>query len=84
MPSNGDQLIYARLIAREGAGEVITEAEIDPLTVRRIARQMLREPRYAENARRLGAMLRERNAEQSFSDFVHDMQFTTALRSGTR
>ncbi len=84
IPSNGDQLIYARLIAREGAGEVVTEAEINSATIRRIASQMLREPRYAENARRLGAMLRERNAEQSFVDFLRDTELTTALRSGTR
>jgi len=84
VPSNGDQLIYARLIAREGAGEVITEAEIDAATIGRLARQMLGEPRYAENARRLGTMLSERNAEQGFLDFVRDRQFAAELRTGTR
>ena len=71
LPSNLDQLVTARIFTRIGAGEHIeAERHVHAGSVRSLANRILRQPRYAEAARRAGADLAAMDPQARFLQFL--------------
>jgi UDP:flavonoid glycosyltransferase YjiC (YdhE family) len=70
LPSNMDQLIYARLVAQAGAGELLEERKAGIDAVRHLAWKILSEKSYADTAARLSTCLERQRAPEHFQKLI--------------
>jgi UDP:flavonoid glycosyltransferase YjiC (YdhE family) len=82
IPSNTDQLAFARLSTRAGVADCLMEGAATAANVRYLASKMLESANYREAAKRLSAILATRDAPACFVSFVKDILKTPVTAAG--
>ncbi|GGC48606.1 glycosyltransferase [Chelatococcus reniformis] len=80
IPSNTDQLVFARIVERLSAGRCLLEGDATVASIRHAVTSILDDPRYRTSAGKQAAVLKTYDAPRRFVAFVEEILSTAGRR----